>query len=485
MKIINLEISKKILIKTSDCYKELITLFEKYYSFKSNKSFNGKFEFRTIFSKVIIQEIEYYSFPPNLGYFEEKIITQTLDIHWEIIDKRVAPSVEKFISNVTPREHQIPILEDMEKFDYNCLVTASTGSGKTALCLYLAEKLKTPMLFIAARTNLINNFNLIECQKFGINTDLVTEVNSEWLKNPKITPLMVTSVQALSDEILVELYGKVGIIVYDEIHISATSEVFSDRLFSLNPKYRLYLSATPEHSDYGLEYTKAVLSSNIVSAPERIDFKIDLVTFNTNVPSHIHTKYNSVYTAHEKRGILYTEYYVQKICELAYYLVKYEDRGCLIYNEDTSTQELITNILKMYALKVGTLNSNTSTKDKKYFLSNFDNKNIDILVSGGSISAGVSLERLSVVVDTSIKINSNNLQQLVGRLKRKNVEVCDKSKLFIKVTTQGLSAKKWVNDIQALKEFDYINFHKTVSVEHFSEYSLLNLYKDFRKNIIP
>lgn len=261
--------------------------------------------------------------------------------------------------------------------------------------------------------------------------------------------------------------------------------MFSDRLFSLNPKYRLYLSATPEHSDYGLEYTKAVLSSNIVSAPERIDFKIDLVTFNTNVPSHIHTAYNRVYTAHEKREMLYTQNYVRKITELGYYLVKKEKRGVLIYNNDNTTQENIADILRMYCLKVGVLNSNTSIKDKKHIISNFDNGYYDILVSGGSISAGVSLERLSCIIDTSIKINSNNLQQLVGRLKRKNVEVCDKSKLFIKVTTQGLSAKKWVNDIQALKEFDYINFHKTVSVEHFSEYSLLNLYKDFRKNIIP
>lgn len=484
MKIINLEISGKILIKTSDCYKELITLFEKYYSFKSNKSFNGKFEFRTIFSKVIIQEIEYYSFPPNLDYFKEKIITQTPNIHWEIIDKRVAPSVEKFISNVTPREHQIPILEDMEKFDYNCLVTASTGSGKTALCLYLAEKLNTPMLFVAARTNLINNFSLIECNKFGINPEHISEINSEWLFNPVITPIMITSVQALSDEIITELYNKVGLVVYDEIHISATAEVYSERLFSLNPKHRLYLSATPEHSDYGLKFTKCILSNNVVTAPEQIDFKIDLVTFCTTLPTYVHTEYNMNYTAHGKREIIFTPDYMRKITELGYYLVKKEKRGVLIYNNDNATQENIADILRMYCLKVGVLNSNTSSKDKKYFLSNFDNGEIDIMVSGGSISAGVSLERLSCIIDTSITINKNNLQQLLGRLKRKNNDVCDKSKLFIKVTTQGLSAKKWANDIQALKDFDYINFHKTLFVEHYSKYSLLNLYKDFRKNII-
>lgn len=480
MKQIELKIAGKILVKKSDCGRELRALFRKNFSFKSNRTFNGNLEFRTIYSSQEVDGVMYYTFPANFDHFKEKIIDKTSgETDWIVVDERVAPVVEGFTSNVVPREHQIPILEDMEKFGYNALVTASTGSGKTALCLYLAEKLKTPMLFIAARTNLINNFSIIECQKFGINQDHITEINTEWLSNPKITPIMISSIQALSGEILAELYDKVGIIVYDEIHISASSEVFSERLFSLNCKYRLYLSATPEHSDYGIEFTKAILSSNIVSAPERIDFKIDLVTFNTIVPSHIHTKYNSVYTAHEKREILYTQNYVRKVCELAYYLTKYKGRSSLIYNEDTATQEMISHILKMYGLKVGTLNSNTPAKDKKYFLSNFDNGEIDILVSGGSISAGVSLERLSVIIDTSIKINKNNLQQLVGRLKRKNDDVCDKSKLFIKVTTQGLSGKKWKDDIQALKEFDYINFHKTLSAEHYAEYSLLNLGKNF------
>ena len=480
MKQIELKIAGKIWVKKSDCDRELRTLFRKNFSFKSNKTFNGNLEFRTIYSSQEVGNETYYTFPANFDYFKEKIIDKTSgEIDWVVVDERVAPVVDGFVSNVVPREHQIPILEDMEKFGYNALVTASTGSGKTALCLYLAEKLQTPMLFIASRVNLINNFSLIECAKFRIDMNQVTEINSQWLDNPKITPIMVTSIQALSEEILAELYDKVGIVVMDEVHLGSTAEEYNNRLTSMNAKYRLYLSATPYNPDYSEEFTKAILSSNIVSAPERIDFKIDLVTFNTIVPSHIHTKYNSVYTAHEKRQILYTQNYVRKVCELAYYLTRYKGRGVLLYNEDAATQEMTSHILKMYGLKVGTLNSNTSAKDKKYFLSNFDNGGIDILVSGGSISAGVSLERLSVIIDTSIKINKNNLQQLVGRLKRKNNEVCDKSKLFIKVTSQGLSGRKWKDDIQALKEFDYINFHKTLSAEHYAEYSLLGLGKNF------
>ena len=480
MKTIEFKIDKKIYIKAIDCDRELKTAFRKAYTFKSNKSYNNNLEFRTVYNKEVINNEEVYSFPPNLSYFSDKIIKQFEGQTKFIgVDTRVLPVLEGFVSNVVPRDYQIPILEDMAEVEYNCLVTASTGSGKTALCLYLAEKLKTPMLFVASRVNLINNFSLIECQKFGIDMNQVTEINSKWLENPVITPIMITSIQALSDEVLAELYNKVGIIVFDEVHLGCTAVEYNNRVSSINPKYRLYLSATPYNPDYSEEFTKAILSSNIVSAPERINFKIDLVTFCTSVSSHTHTKYNSVYTAHEKREVLYTEDYVKKICELAYYMIKVEGRGCLLYNEDSATQEIMADMLKLYGFKVGVLNSNTSAKDKKYFLSNFDNRGLDILVAGNSISAGVSLERLSCIIDTSIKINNNNLIQLVGRLKRKDKEVCDKSKLFIKVTTQGLSAKKWNNDIQALKKFDYINFHKTMFVEHHSKFSLVRLGKKF------
>jgi hypothetical protein len=70
---------------------------------------------------------------------------------------------------------------------------------------------------------------------------------------------------------------------------------------------------------------------------------------------------------------------------------------------------------------------------------------------GNSISAGVSLYRLSAIINLNITINENNLIQLIGREKRFNSEICNKDKIYIQFCVRGLSSKKWANDCRVLE----------------------------------
>lgn len=481
MKQIELKIAGKIWVKKSDCDRELRALFRKNFSFKSNKTFNGNLEFRTIYSSQEVGTEIYYTFPANFDYFKDKIIDKTSgEIDWIVVDERVAPIVEGFTSNVVPREHQIPILEDIKRVNYNAILSLPTSTGKTVLALYLTEILKTRMLFVATRVSLIQNL-LKDAKQFGIPNSEITEVSTEWFRNPVYSTIMYCTMQTLNAEILGELNGNIGLLIGEETHLGFSGEGNSDKIFELNPKYRLYLSATYKSSDYGEEFSKALLSSNVITAEETINYKIKVHSFYLEREQSFHNKYNKVYTSHERKEIMYDRYNLNALKELAYYLVKRERRGVLIYVEDKLAQNAIAELLRLLCLRVGILNSDTKKADSSHIINNFDNGDYDVIVAGNSISAGVSLYRLSVIINLNITSNENNLIQLIGRMKRFNPEVCDKDKIYIQFCVKALSQKKWEKDCKVLDKFDYIDFQKVTNIS-MSEYCLMNAYKSLSNN---
>ena len=225
---------------------------------------------------VDFQGGEYLRFPPNQSFFREVLKEYNCDVG-EVIDLRALPKIEGLTTIITLRENQLEMLEKLEKFEYNGLITAKTGFGKTLLSIYIAQLLKTPMLFIASRTSLIENL-LKDCQTFNVDPSLITKVDTEWLSNPIITPIMYATTSAINNEaILKELENKIGLKVADEIHMGITSEIARNNIFRINSKYNIYLSATPDNLKFE-KLTEAVLSNNIITAEQIIDFEVQLHT---------------------------------------------------------------------------------------------------------------------------------------------------------------------------------------------------------------
>ena len=472
-------INSNIYLKAEDvnANRDLKTMIRKKYSFRNSKSFKDKIDFRTIFTKVEKNGKEYYVLPPNLQYFMDEIVVEFPDIDFQISDKRVAPEVCNFSSNITPRENQIPILEDIKNSGYNAIVAATTGFGKTTCSLYITEILKTNMLFIASRTSLIQNL-LKDVNQFGIDLNDVCEINAEWLKNPIIKPVMYATIQALSDEILKELFDKVGLLVADEIHLGIGGLENVERLFSINPKYRLYLSATYKNLNY-IGLNEALLSSTIITSEENISHTIEVDCYHIQRDKTMMNEYKNEHTSYGKKQIIYDEIYCQAISEMVFYMVKKENRGVLVYVESQEAQAEISNMLKMYALKVGILNSNTKKSESEHIINNFDKGDYDVIVAGNSISAGVSLYRLSIIINCNITTNENNLTQLIGRMKRFNPEICDKQKKYIQICIKDMSSSKWKFDKKCLEKFEYIKFGVDTTIDYTEEiyYNMMNEYK--------
>ena len=153
---------------------------------------------------------------------------------------------------------------------------------------------------------------------------------------------------------------------------------------------------------------------------------------------------------------------MKSVAELVAYSVIKAKRGVLVYLESTQAQENLAHMLRCYGLKVATLNSNTKKKDTKEILEGYDKGEFDVLIGGTSLSAGISLYRLSLVVDLNLRLNSNSLTQLVGRLLRVNKDICAKNKIYLKVTTLKMTDSAWESDKECLREFDYIKFNDKI-----------------------
>ena len=414
---------------------------------------------------VDFQGGEYLRFPPNQSFFREVLKEYNCDVG-EVIDLRALPKIEGLTTTITLRENQLEMLDKLEKFEYNGLITAKTGFGKTLLSIYIAQLLKTPMLFIASRTSLIENL-LKDCQTFNVDPSLITKVDTEWLSNPIITPIMYATTSAINNEtILKELENKIGLKVADEIHMGITSEIARNNIFRINSKYNIYLSATPDNLKFE-NLTEAVLSNNIITAEQIIDFEVQLHTLCLKPNDGVMQDrfYRTRNYGDKKNAIFSDYYYTRAITELVAYSVIKAKRGVLVYLESTQAQENLANMLRCYGVKVATLNTNTKKKDTKEILEGYDKKEFDVLIGGTSLAAGVSLYRLSLVVDLNLRLNKNNLTQLIGRLKRLNKNICSKNKIYLKITTLRISDSAWNEDIKCLREFDYINFNEKIDCE--------------------
>ena len=460
--VINYTIDTGIFVKFKDLDRDLGMKLCKFYFFTEKKSFSEKPQTINLVSLVDFGGEKCLKFPSNESYFESCIKKIGCEVG-EARDLRVLPKIEGLTTSITLREKQEEILEKLQQVNYNGLITARTGFGKTLVSIKICELLKTTMLFIASRTSLIENL-LKDCQTFNVDPNLITKVDTEWLSNPIITPIMHVTTSALNNEdILNALNDKIGLTICDEIHMGITSEIARNNMYRINSKYNIYLSATPDNLKFE-NLTEAVLSNNIITAEQIIEFDVQLHTLCLKPNDGVMQDrfYRTRNYGDKKNAIFSDYYYTRAITELVAYSVIKTKRGVLVYLESTQAQENLANMLRCYGVKVATLNTNTKKKDTKTILEGYDKGEFDVLIGGTSLSAGISLYRLSLVVDLNLRLNSNSLTQLMGRLLRVNKDICAKNKIYLKVTILKMTDFAWESDQECLREFDYIKFNNKI-----------------------
>jgi superfamily II DNA or RNA helicase len=465
-------IADKIYIKMKDLPREVRQDIVKNYMFtyKEYDAMSKRYIDKTVNLMEIItwkNDEKWVSLPCNLDYFLS--ILKKHDINFLVSDRRANPRIEKYPNvNIIPREEQMEWLNQLEEYKYNAIMALPTGSGKSLLSVYLGYYLKVPMLFTASKTSYIKSFKS-EVMKFVDNwEDNYCEINTEWLrKGAEIKPYMTASIQALQNEDILEaLKDKFSLLVADELHLGMLSKERRKVVYGLNPKYRVYLSATPNIVTEG--YINAVCSPNVVTSEGKIDFNIKYLPINIDIGLQDRNYYKTLEQFHEKKNFIFTK---QDLINGVREFVQWQtqlNRGCLIFNTNSYFQETIAEELNKKGIKAVCFNKNTKKNLYDKYFEMYDNKDIDVIIGGTAVVEALSLYRLSCFIDTNLSETPNQIIQKVGRLKRRDEEISDKEKVYIKFIYKGITENKFkFTTLPTLKTMDYLKVLPTQNIKGF------------------
>lgn len=148
------------------------------------------------------------------------------------------------------RDYQVSITskvsEELEK-ESSCILSSPTGSGKTAMALFILSKLQKKTLIIVHKEFLMNQWIERISEFLGENSIGRIQGNVFEIQGKSIVIGMLQSI--VSRDYSRKQFEDFGLVIYDEVHHLA-AEVFSKSFFKIGLKrYSLGLSATPQRKD--------------------------------------------------------------------------------------------------------------------------------------------------------------------------------------------------------------------------------------------
>lgn len=315
------------------------------------------------------------------------------------------------------------------------ILEAQTGTGKTVMLLYILSKLKGKAIIIVNKIPLMNQWRS-EIETFLPNAKVgIIQGKNIQIEGCNIILAMLQSMARI--DYPDELFNDLQVCVIDEVH-NLASKIFSQVLFKLCSKYTIGLSATPQRSD-GCEYVFKWHIGNIVyqSNEQRIGkqsiiklLKIDTKEYKeisninkyTGEKSIQFTSMLSDLVEMPKRNLL--------IIELIKNLLHIDSERKILVLSDRrkhvqNLNELLNKDLTVtfsYGLFVGSMKQNDLTQSRASKC---------ILATYAAFSEGVSEKDLDTLIlvspkkfighlKNSIKNDSGKLNQIVGRIFRKN-----------------------------------------------------------------
>ena len=477
---IKIYVKNKIFIKLSQLKKPQRDFIISKYRFKYEEycPFNKRYIIKNLnlFELVTWSNSErWVALPANIEFFQN--IMKELELEFVVEDLRAKPLIEFPKVNLIPKDNQNIWIEKLEKYDFNALLTLSTGSGKTAMSIYIAGLLKTPIIFIASKTSYLESFKK-EVNSFVDNAeDNIQVLDTKWFQqeNPQVKAFNAVSIQTLSRNIeqLEKLQNSFGLVIGDEIHAGMFSQEYRKALYSLNTRHKIFLSATPKIKS--MEIVNAMVSSNLVSDDTDIDFDIIYQPIILDLNPEITREVLQIENHNSKKSVVFAlERLQHSVADLTEFSVN-NNRGVIVFSTNKVFQESISTLLNEKNISNVVFNSDTKKDLYDTYLKEFDSGNISVIVGGTALIEALSLYRLSTIIDCDLSLSENSIVQLIGRLKRFNPEICDKQKIYLKLIYKHISEKKFRNTtLTVLKTMDYIKVEPTKST---NTYDLVGLFQ--------
>ena len=168
--------------------------------------------------------------------------------------------IQKFYINTEPREEQLPLFEKIDKHLTTSsilqgIIQAAPGYGKTYSSLKISSNLKLRTLIVVPNDVLLNQwkeailkFSNLAPEDIGIlqGSDpqyLIKECEKE--VNLIIINSLYSQIKRLGREFVFSLYKNIGLVFYDEAHVSGAAESFSKTSNVFLTNNIIGLTATP------------------------------------------------------------------------------------------------------------------------------------------------------------------------------------------------------------------------------------------------
>jgi superfamily II DNA or RNA helicase len=307
----------------------------------------------------------------------------------------------------------------------NVLFQAGTGFGKTMSLPYIIKQISQKTLILVDRTNLVKQMQ--ESMEFAFNKKKVSVLNA---KNKEIKDINITTLQFLfrNPALLKELQKQIGFVIVDEVHLVSVGSL-TKIITSLPAKYRLGLSATPTRSD-GL--TQAIYDhfDNLVIGETNNLLPVQLIIVK-------HKKsifYASMYDARSAWEALYGDSeFLDEIVTLTKKLLN-KGRAVFIYTTSQKVQMLVKAFLNKEGISAEIINAKTKHEDRDKYINDFNERKLDVIVSGVILQKGVSIHRMDTIINIS-NHTKESFEQAIGRLRRQHPE--KKKPVFITFCFNG------------------------------------------------
>jgi superfamily II DNA or RNA helicase len=148
-------------------------------------------------------------------------------------------------------DYQIPFVDQIlsvAETEYDFMVQAATGKGKTVMALEVARRLRTTTLVVVDQTNLLTQWVDRAKQHLGLTDDdigIVQGSQCDYVGKKLVIAMMQTLVSRRFPK---EFTDWAGLVFFDEFHITG-APTFSRALMMFSASLRIGLSATPKRRD--------------------------------------------------------------------------------------------------------------------------------------------------------------------------------------------------------------------------------------------
>lgn len=336
--------------------------------------------------------------------------------------------------NMSPREHQLRILEATNTFDRG-IVRAATGAGKTLATALITAKVNKPTIIYVIGLDLLQQFHKLFSKIF--------DEKIGWIGNGICDPQRITIASIwtigkalnvediLDDEDEVEEknepenYEKIKkclseakLHIFDESHIVTCSTIL-EIYKNIDPEFIYGFSGTPFRDDNSDLLINGILGEQIVnvSASELINknlLAMPIIKF-ISVPKKygLGTQYQSVYKDYIVENDVRNQLILDVVKEML--LKKYTP---LVLFKQIKHGNIIADLLSKGGIKFEMLYGNDSLEKRDLVKQMIIDKQIDVILASTIFDLGVDIPELNALVLCGGGKSSIRCLQRVGRVIR-------------------------------------------------------------------